>query len=145
LRSQRYHALENAIVAAAAVGVALWWHRRRPFTVAVEGDSMEPTLQAGQYLVALAKEPATRGALVVLAHPDHADLEMVKRVAGVPGDRIRGRLLQPEELWVVGDNASASTDSRWFGPVPCRAVRGVVRLRYWPASRLTWFPRVRGG
>jgi len=129
-----------AILAGSALAVARWWRRRRPFPVAVEGDSMAPTLAAGDYLVATAARPGSvrRGTLVVVAHPDRPDYELIKRVAGVPGDTIgetESRMLGAGEFWVLGDDSSKSTDSRSFGPVAHRAIRGVVRLRYWPLSR----------
>jgi type IV secretory pathway protease TraF len=40
-----------------------------------------------------------------------------------------------EGVTVVGDNPAASTDSRTFGPVPPKLVRGRVVYRYWPEGR----------
>lgn len=99
---------------------------------------MEPTLAPGDFLVAVRTDSIGRGALVVLEHPSRAGFEMVKRVAGVPGERMGDRLLGPDDYWLLGDQADASTDSRAFGPVGRSAIRGVVRLRYWPPSR--WGP-----
>lgn len=39
-------------------------------------------------------------------------------------------------LWLLGDNAEASTDSRTFGAVPREAIIGRVRWRYWPLRSL---------
>jgi type IV secretory pathway protease TraF len=50
---------------------------------------------------------------------------MIKRVVSVVGDEIR----------VLGDNADASTDSREFGPVRRRDVRGRALYRYAPEGR----------
>jgi type IV secretory pathway protease TraF len=60
---------------------------------------------------------------------------MVKRVTGVPGDTVRGRTLQPNEWWVEGDFAQASTDSRAFGPVDARHLKAKVVAVYWPPDR----------
>ena len=49
----------------------------------------------------------------------------MKRVAGVSGGVLDLR----------GDNSSASTDSRTFGLVPVRSLRGRVVYRYAPAER----------
>jgi signal peptidase I len=67
--------------------------------VLVEGDSMRPTLRPGQRLaVGPLDRPPRRGELVVVRHgppgPTPA-LELVKRVVGLPGERVRlvaGRL-----------------------------------------------------
>ena len=140
MRGKRYHALEMTILAALAIAAA-GARRLRPFRVAVVGASMEPTLRRGDLLVAVL--PATRtirrGDLVVVPHPADRAYEMVKRVGGLPGDPIpgaSGRRLEPGELWLEGDNSGATTDSRSFGPVSDRWVRGVVVLRYWPPGRV---------
>lgn len=141
-RTQRYHGrAERALAGVLALGGALLGVALvvlRPFRVAVEGRSMEPTLAPGDFLVASGVVRPWRGALVVVEHPGRPGYELVKRVRGVPGDRAGGRTLGPGELWVVGDHPLATTDSRAFGPVPSRAVRGVVLLRYWPPRRVAW-------
>jgi signal peptidase I len=138
-KAQRYHGLRKAILAGSLVAVALWWIRRRPFRIAVEGPSMAPTLRPGDFLIAFAGSPVAVGSLVVVEHPRRPGYEMVKRVLGEPGGRIGHQLLGEELYWVTGDNRGESTDSRSFGPVGSRAIKGVVRLRYWPVSRVTWF------
>jgi signal peptidase I len=103
----------------------------RPFRVEVAGRSMTPTLMPGDWLLATRAGRISRGSVVVLAHPSRG-LDLVKRVAGIPGDEVDGRRLGPEEYLVVGDNLSASTDGRAFGRVPREAIEGVVRFRYHP-------------
>jgi signal peptidase I len=117
---------------------AEWWRRRRPFLVAVEGESMSPALRRGEYLVAVRPSPRRlrRGAMVVVERPGSPGFELVKRLAAVPGDPAGGRVLGPGEYWVLGDNPGLSTDSRSFGPVGTAAVLGVVLVRYWPPSRV---------
>jgi signal peptidase I len=114
--------------------------RSRPFRVEVTGTSMEPALVPGDYLMATKSGQIRRGAVVVLDRPGTPGFELVKRVAGIPGDSIDGRLLGGDEYWVVGETGARSTDSRTFGPVARKEIQGVVRLRYWPLSRLRWFP-----
>jgi signal peptidase I len=103
----------------------------RPFRVEVSGRSMEPTLSPGDWLLATRTGRISRGSVVVLAHPGR-QLDLVKRIAGTPGDVVDGRLLGPDEYFAVGDNRLESTDGRTFGPVPREAIEGVVRFRYRP-------------
>ena len=138
MRGQRYHGLRNAMLAAIAGMVALWW-RWRPFRVAVEGTSMAPTLEPGDLLVAVRPKVLHAGTLVVVEHPERPGFELVKRLAAGPGDVVSGRTLGLEEWWVLGDEPGASTDSRDFGPVAAYSIRGEVRLRYWPLPRVAWF------
>jgi nickel-type superoxide dismutase maturation protease len=104
---------------------------------------MSPALEPGEYLLAVKPAPGRlpRGALVVVEHPERPGFEMVKRLEGLPGDRIADRTLGPQEYWVLGDNPRSSTDSRSFGAIGPEAVLGVVRLRYWPLGRTAWFPQ----
>ena len=37
---------------------------------------------------------------------------------------------------LLGDHPDGSTDSRHFGAIGRRAIRGVVRMRYWPPGRV---------
>ncbi|HMC38096.1 MAG TPA: signal peptidase I [Acidimicrobiales bacterium] len=85
---------------------------------------------------------------------------LIKRVIGLPGDRISGAnghvyidgelLLEPYlpagaatstfgpvmvpagHVWVMGDNRGNSLDSRIFGPIPTRAVIGRAIWKVWP-------------
>jgi signal peptidase I len=97
----------------------------------VSGRSMAPTLLPGDWLIATRGGEIRRGDIVVLRHPG-GDLDLVKRVTGVPGDRVGEETLSPDEFLVVGDHLGGSTDGRDFGPVRREAIEGVVRLRYWP-------------
>jgi signal peptidase I len=126
---------------AIACAAALAWIlvRVRPFRVAVEGDSMSPVLEAGDFLVATRSGRMVRGSLVVVEHPGRPGYEMVKRVGAAPGDQVVGRELGRGEYWLLGDNPPQSTDSRTLGPMPVTGIRGVIRLRYWPPSRLRFF------
>lgn len=133
--SQRYHGRFLPIPAAVAAVGAAWWWRMRPFAVFVEGTSMAPALKPGEFLVATRRGRLRRGALVVVGHPGRPGYEMVKRLAGLPGDVVRGKVLGGEEYWVLGDAPGASTDSRTLGPVRRSELRGVVRFRYWPPGR----------
>jgi signal peptidase I len=92
---------------------------------------MTPTLKPGDWLVATRAGSVRRGSVIVLRHPS-GDLDLVKRVAAVSGDRVDDRPLGVGQYLVVGDDPAASTDGRTFGPVERSAIEGVVRFRYWP-------------
>ena len=93
--------------------------------VEVAGNSMLPALGPGDWLVVRWSATTGRrirsGAVVVLRRPDRPELLVVKRV---------GRVLDDGRLWVIGDNPSASDDSRLFGPVGPESVVGRVLGRY---------------
>src|SRR5438552_2285828 len=110
-------------VAGVFVGAAVVWTclRHRPFGVKVEGMSMAPTLLPGDWAIAVPIRRIRRGDVVVVEHTDRHGYEMVKRVAGVPGDVIgasdpggsaTSRLLARNEFWLEGDHRAGSTDSR---------------------------------
>jgi nickel-type superoxide dismutase maturation protease len=91
--------------------------------VLVEGPSMVPALRHGDQLLVdtrAVRRPPRSGDVVVVRLPDRP--LSVKRVvrAEVGG------------LWLEGDNALASTDSRELGAVPADGVVGRVLLRLWP-------------
>jgi signal peptidase I len=103
--------------------------------VAVAGGSMLPTLEPGDWALAVVK-PVGAGDVVVVEHPERPGFELVKRVAGVPGDTMPdGRVLGPDEYWVEGDEGGRSSDSRAFGPVRRADVRGTVVYVLWPHRR----------
>jgi nickel-type superoxide dismutase maturation protease len=99
--------------------------------VAVDGASMAPTLQPGDWLLAdpqaYAARPPQVGELVLVPDPRQPARLLVKRVAAVETD---GR------LDVRGDAATASTDSRAFGAVHPADVEGRPWFRYWPPRRV---------
>lgn len=74
--------------------------------VVVDGDSMAPALEAGQYVLAsrLACRLAApaRGDIVVAREPVRPDVLCVKRIVGVPGDEVRQ---ERGRLWLNGQLA----------------------------------------
>jgi nickel-type superoxide dismutase maturation protease len=98
----------------------------------VAGDSMEPTLRQGDRVLVdrwtYRHRAARNGEIVLVRGP--ADVPMVKRVATprTTEDADNG-------IWVLGDNTEHSVDSRRFGALPARRLRGRVIYRYWPPSR----------
>jgi signal peptidase I len=91
--------MRRTLTLAAALGLAVLAVLARRLArlepVLVEGDSMRPTLPPGQRAaVGPLDRPLRRGDLVVVRRPP-SGLEVVKRVVGLPGERVRlaaGRL-----------------------------------------------------
>jgi signal peptidase I len=129
-------ALSGATAAIALVSAAAFaFLRYRPARVAIEGVSMAPTLLPGDWVLVVSPERFEREDVVVVEHPQRAGYEVVKRVVGVPGDEIDGRVLAANEYWVEGDFAQRSTDSRSFGPVSRESLKAKAVLIYWPLER----------
>jgi signal peptidase I len=139
-RTRTYHRLgrwrKPALVAVAlAVATVYALVRWRPFRIEVLGTSMFPTLEAGDWAIAVVK-PVRAGHVVVFEHPERPGFELVKRVTAVPGDRVAGdRVLGSDEYWVQGDDGASSSDSRAFGPVRRAHLKGTVVYVWWPAGR----------
>jgi signal peptidase I len=109
------------------------------------------------------------GQAVGVAPP--SDRDFIKRVVGVPGDRItcqQGALIrngkpvnepylapgtttenctpttvQPGKLFVMGDNRNNSEDSRTFGQIDRSSIVGRAFVRIWPLSHTGWLRRDR--
>ena len=106
--------------------------------VEVVGDSMAPSLLAGDRLLVLRAAPIRRGDVVALRDPRDPGRVLVKRVAATPGGAVTcdGEVLRAGPGWVVlGDNLPASTDSRTFGAVPRSSLLGRCVWRYAPEAR----------
>lgn len=141
----------------------------RSFTV--DGPSMQPTLHSGERLLVdkltyRFRDPQ-RGEIIVFRYPADPSHYFIKRVIGVPGDRIEirggvvyvngvaleenyvssptyGRFTSgvvPEgHFFVLGDNRNNSQDSRspLIGYVPKRLIAGRALVRFWPISRASF-------
>lgn len=94
----------------------------------IAGDSMSPTLEAGDWVVSLDSrflKPAA-GRIAVLRRPGSESEILIKRLL----------TQEPPGGWyVIGDQPARSTDSRRFGPVPERLIEGIVLFRYGPPRR----------
>jgi nickel-type superoxide dismutase maturation protease len=134
-----YHRVRRPLAAlgagATVAGVALALVRWRPSRVEIKGASMVPTLLPDDWALSVARRRFNRGDVVVVEHPGRPGYEMVKRVAGVPGDRRGDRVLDEDEYWIEGDHEDSSTDSRIFGPVRRDHLKAKVLLIYWPKER----------
>ena len=122
----------GVVVAAGLAWACLRW---KPSRVIVEGGSMAPTLAPGDQALAVPVHRPRVGDVVVVEHPGRPGYEMVKRLMVGPGERVGDRTLASDEWWIEGDFASASTDSRQFGPVSRDRLKAKVVLIYWPKER----------
>lgn len=135
--------------------------------VRVEGTSMLPRLENSDRLFinkfVYHIEAIERGDIVVFRYPRDPSKSYIKRVIGLPGDRIRivhgqvwlndnplRELYVPEayrdtrsmpetvipedSYFMMGDHRSISSDSREFGPVARDLVYGKAVFVYWPAK-----------
>ena len=142
-------------------------------TYFIPSASMEPTLHIGDRIIInkLSVDFGTihTGDIVVFKAPPAENCgtkvaDLVKRVIGVPGDRLTSKgntiyingkpldetwphdeplgtpignvTVKPGQYFVMGDNHPDSCDSRYWGTVPRSDIIGKVFLRIWPLSRI---------
>jgi signal peptidase I len=135
--------------------------------VRVEGTSMLPRLEDSDRLFinkfVYHIEAIGRGDIVVFRYPRDEEKSYIKRVIGLPGDRVRiiqGQVwinghpisepyvperyrddrsyteitIPPDHYFMMGDHRSISSDSREFGPVARELIYGKAVFVYWPAK-----------
>ena len=131
----------------------------------VNGVSMLPTLEDGQYLL-ISKltywfHPPERGDIIVFHPPMNPSEDYIKRVVGLPGERIDIRngeiwvdevlleepyianpvsysgswTLHDDEYFVLGDNRANSSDSHSWGVLPKSNMVGKAWICYWPPDK----------
>ncbi|MBI4445374.1 MAG: signal peptidase I [Acidobacteria bacterium] len=137
--------------------------------VKVEGTSMQPRL-THQERIFVNKfvyhySNIERGDIVVFWYPKDSTKSFIKRVIGLPGEKIEIRkgvvfvngkqlaedyilsehldhtsypltTVPPGHYFVLGDHRNSSNDSRNWGFVPEKNVFGKAIFRYWPVSKL---------
>jgi signal peptidase I len=135
--------------------------------VKVEGTSMAPLL-SDQERIFINKfvyrfEPIERGDVVVFWYPLDRSKSFIKRVVGLPGEKIEirqgivyvnghaipepyvppqyedlsdfGPIRVPKNSYfVMGDHRISSNDSRMFGPVANKYIYGRAVFAYWPVD-----------
>jgi signal peptidase I len=156
------------------VSFALVFGFVRPFVMEafwIPSGSMIPTLEIGDRVLVnkfiYRFTDPRRGDIIVFESVDNSNEDLIKRVVGLPGDKIavRGgklfvngepqkepytnkklpdrsfyaRMTVPKNhVFVMGDNRGNSADSRVFGPLPEKNIEGEAFLRFWPPDRIGW-------
>ncbi len=133
--------------------------------VRVDGTSMVPTLENGEFVLvnkmAYRFGPPTRGDIIVFQSTTEQNLDLIKRIIGLPGDHIvigNGKVIvngqtlnepyiaaEPDysglwtvpqgDLFVLGDNRNDSSDSHAWGFLPIQNVVGKALVIYWPPNQ----------
>ena len=106
----------------------------------VNGGSMVPELQPGEMIFvnqrAYRRRMPLRGELVVARPLALGGTPVVKRVAGLPNERIsidgRHWRLGASEFFLLSEQLACGADSRRFGAVTRDELLGAVRCRLWP-------------
>ncbi len=110
---------------------------RRIWRAVVAEASMSPTLEPGDQLLALPAGP--HGLPWLRGTPRVGSIVLVERDGRIDVKRVAARpsalSSDPHALWLLGDNAAESNDSRQTGPVPLSALRGLLLFRSGPAGR----------
>ncbi len=153
------------VLVSVAVSVLIIMFLYQP--VRVEGTSMLPRLEDHDRLFinkfVYHFEAIRRGDVVVFHYPRDPEKSYIKRVIGLPGDRVNidhGRVwvngvelhesyvpdkfrdarsmvetvIPDDSYFMMGDHRSISSDSREFGPVERDLVYGKAVFVYWPAK-----------
>ena len=150
-----------------AILIALLIHIFLAQATRVYGQSMEPSLHTDERLVveklSYRFHGPRHGDIIVLHDPSGGAELLIKRVIGLPGERVNvadGRVyvdglpidepylaqptlgsgrswsIPPLTVFVMGDNRGASRDSRIFGPVGLNQIVGHAIFRYWPLREI---------
>jgi signal peptidase I len=137
----------------------------------IEGSSMEPNFHDGQYLfvnkLIYMFQPPQRGDVIVFVPPNSSSRDFIKRVIGLPGERVEIRsgtvfingeplienyplnpgsyssgpiVVPPDEYFVLGDNRNYSSDSHSWGTVPLKKIIGKAWFSYWPPQTIGFIP-----
>lgn len=108
-----------------------------------------------------------RGEIVIFKCPENENKDYIKRAIGLPGEEveikdsvvyINGKELKEpyikypfphdtmnkiklsdDEIFVMGDNRGNSEDSRMWGPVNKKLIKGKAVMIFWPPESFNWF------
>ncbi|AJQ92853.1 signal peptidase I [Gynuella sunshinyii] len=119
--------------------------------VVVKSVSMEPALCDGDLVVVNAwfsESQLHKGAVVTFTDPQYASYELIKRIVAIEGDAIHFaydgfdvadkntgnipdnyRTISRDHYFLVGDNLLNSRDSRQFGPVDLKSIKGIYQYK----------------
>ena len=160
-----------------AIALIIRWQVIEPRWI--PSGSMLPTLQIQDKILVEKVTPKItsksnlskfRNKIIVFNAPEElikagyrTDTALIKRVIGVPGDKVEvkegnlylndvaqdnyiydkninysiGPLIVPEQsFWVMGDNRNNSMDSHIWGFLPYKKIIGRAVLRYWPLNKI---------
>lgn len=117
----------------------------------VRGESMLPTLQEGDWVLARRCLPweKLRPGEVVIVRRDALPPIIIKRLAATSADSVpaelRGALDKvPSKCYLLyGDNPDLPLSQRYTGPVSCTQVWGKAWLVAWPRRSSRWLRRGR--
>jgi signal peptidase I len=167
LSSLLYWARDLSLSVVIAIVIILFLYQ----PVKVEGTSMMPALTdqerifINKFVYRFHMEDISRGDMVVFLYPNDPTKSYIKRVIGIPGDRIevdRGTvvvnskpleesyvpqeyrdqasmaptLVPEDDYFVLGDHRSSSNDSRVWGMVPRKFIYGKAVFVYWPFDKI---------
>ncbi|SPT51749.1 S26 family signal peptidase [Actinomadura madurae] len=149
-----------AAAALAGTAALIAWLRRRYVVIDVDGQSMRPTLDAGDRVLVRRRSlrHVRAGDIVVVENTARQGTDrrpsaaahgrrgasghawVIKRAAAVPGDPVPASLaarvsapagtpVPDGRMLILGDNTTASFDSRHYGYLPGTGVLGVVIRR----------------
>ncbi len=132
----------------------------------VYGSCMEPNLRTGERVLAVRfaymLNGPQRGDVVIFKYPGDPSKNYVKRIIGLPGDKVQIRegvmyvndkpfaepykrleahgdygpeKVREGSLFVLGDNRDQSNDSRFWGELPMANIQAKAVMSYWPLNR----------
>ena len=81
---------------------------------------MLPALKNGDVILINAHEKISEGDIVLVDHPYKKSVKILKRIKN---------FTENGDLYLIGDNAAESTDSRTFGAVPSKHLIGKATCR----------------